>query len=235
MLKTRRQIRTEEDRFGGYIEEPTSFRTNENHFEIDDGNASHTYYADVPAPASRYETGEIVRYSQRRDIDNETEYVGGYHAPSVRRSVRRDPESIMPSLKTRDVLKTEEKEQVRSQSKSSMPAKAKVMLGVYAAVVVVLAAIVIATGIVIGNMGSSVASLQEEISYRNQVVAEQSMELSTLSDENAIRGRAEELGMQTPTSAVEVELLPMGETVSYETRTNWFDKFCDWLSNLIGG
>ena len=50
-----------------------------------------------------------------------------------------------------------------------------------------------------------------------------------------ITGAAVEGGMEKVTNTTEVELLPSAEPMKYEGRTNWFDKFCDWLSGIIGG
>lgn len=247
MLKTRRQIRTEQDRFGGYSSrQPVMQNYSGNRFEIDDNDISEqdSYYAEIPSrpqttdrkkteKSSFYSTRESYeRYPDTAEFVNEPVYTS--RAP---RKVRRDAESVMPTIRTRAVLDSDT-DKAPAQNKRTKPAmslNAKVMLAVYAAVVVVLAAIVIATGIAIGNLGSSVAAMEAELSAKSTIVTEQNATLSAMENDSAILGQATEIGMVKPTVKTEIELLPMGEAVNYEARTNWFDKFCDWLSNLIGG
>ena len=243
MLRTTRQIRTEEDRFGGYSNN-ASASAKRTRFETEEEDAfprtNEPFYADIPTPVKQRpqttggETDSI--YSKRQSVQNypdTAEFVGSSY---IRRpsGTRKDNESVMPTVKTRKVLEeTEDRQPVRKQR--AMSVKTKAMLGIYAAVVVVLAAIVIATGIAIGGMGATVEALEAEISYKNTVVTQQSAELAALDNSTMVTGEAVELGMTRPDTVNGIELLPMGETVNYEARTNWFDKFCDWLSKLIGG
>lgn len=243
MLRTTRQIRTEEDRFGGYSNNAYASEKI-NRFEAEEEDAfsrtNESFYADIPAPKAKTQDARDTEmsslYSKRQSAKmypDTAEFVGNTY---VRRPAhaKRDSESVMPTVKTRRVLEEAAvKQTVKKQS--SMSVKTKAMLGVYAAVVVVLAAIVIATGIAIGSMSASVEALEAEISYKNTVVTQQSAELAALDNNTMVTGQAVELGMKKPNSVSGIELLPMGETVNYEARTNWFDKFCDWLSNLIGG
>ena len=246
MVRTTRQIRTEEDRFGGYSNN-ASVSEKINRFEADTEDAfprtNETYFANIPdttVSSSRRaaEKSEPSLYSKRKDYESfqqTAEFVG---QPSyIRRPARatRNAESVMPSIKTRKVLEEKEEKSQTVKKRSSISFKTKAMLCVYAAVVVALAAIVIATGIMIGGMGSSVEALQSEISSKNTLLTQQNAELSALDNDTMVLGQATELGMVKPETSNSIELLPMGETVNYEARTNWFDKFCDWLSNLIGG
>lgn len=246
MLRTTRQIRTEEDRFGGYSNN-ASVSDKINRFEADTEDAfprtNETYFADIPETnisASRRASKDKEQslYSKRKEYESfpqTAEFVG---QPSyVRRPARatRNAESVMPSIKTRKVLEDKEEQKQTVERRSSLSFKTKAMLCVYAAVVVALAAIVIATGIMIGGMGSSVEALQAEITSKNTILTQQNAELSALDSDTMVLGQATELGMVKPETSKNIELLPMGETVSYDARTNWFDKFCDWLSNLIGG
>ena len=50
-----------------------------------------------------------------------------------------------------------------------------------------------------------------------------------------IVGAAVGEGMEKIKLPAEVQLIPTTEPVKYEGRTNWFDKFCDFLSKIIGG
>ena len=150
----------------------------------------------------------------------------------------RESEDVMPSIKTRAYMteKPEEIEKVsRSESKEGLQSKTKLMLAIYVATVIVLAAIVIATGIAISGAENSVSSLEYQLSQKNAVIAGQQAEIAALGDDTYLTGAAVENGMQKVDNAIEVDLIDLGGTVDYEARTNWFDKFSDWLSKIIGG
>ena len=183
MLRTTRQIRTEEDRFGGYSNN-ASVSDKINSFEADTEDAfprtNETYFADIPetniSASRRASKDKQSLYSKRKEYESfpqTAEFVG---QPSyVRRPARatRNAESVMPSIKTRKVLEDKEEQKQTVERRSSISFKTKAMLCVYAAVVVALAAIVIATGIMIGGMGSSVEALQAEITSKNTILTQQ--------------------------------------------------------------
>lgn len=248
MLKTRRQIITEQDRFGGYsLRQPVREQPSKNRYEILDESEfvrdEKPYYEESSHFDARSDSRVSEReresslYSSRGDYEYETaEYVEQPVHTRVPRRRKREMESMMPSIRTRavrDAEKTQSEEAGRAKQSSS--SKTKTMLAVYAAVVVVLAAIVIATGIAIGSASASVASLEAELQMKNEIVLEKSAELAALENDTTIAGIATENGMVKPVGKTEIELLPMNEAVRYEAVTNWFDKLCDWLSNLIGG
>ena len=56
-----------------------------------------------------------------------------------------------------------------------------------------------------------------------------------LSDEGVVGSKAEGMGMTSAGAAQEIELIPIGDEVTYEERTNAFDRFCDFISQLLGG
>ncbi len=249
MLKTRRQIITEQDRFGGYSSrQPVREQPSRNRYEILDENEfirdEKPYYGETSRYDARAESNVSVQekesslYSSRGDYEYETaEYVEQPVHTRVPRRRKREIESVMPSIRTRAARDASVNAQVEESGKTkpATSVKTKAVLAVYAAVVVVLAAIVIATGIAISGASASVAALESELQMKNEIVLQKNAELAALEDDTTLAGLATELGMNKPASKTEIELLPMNEAVSYEAVTNWFDKLCDWLSNLIGG
>ena len=118
-------------------------------------------------------------------------------------------DELMPTIKSDNRL--EEKEERETRKLSS---KTKVMLCVYMATALILALIVLATGLAIG-------SASKEVAY--------------LGDELTITGAATELGMVKTDGATEIELIDYVDGASYEARTGAFDKFCDFVSKVFGG
>lgn len=249
MVTTRRQIRTEQDRFGGYTtRQAINSDIERNQIEYDKEQVANIQSEQSYAPSFRsappshaeVQASAPSFYSARKDYPDTAEFIGSVDYPVRRKkSVKREIEDVMPSIKTRAVLSDYVSKQnaaeANKKEKSALKSKTKAMLGIYMVVVVALAAIVIATGIAISGLGSSVASLESELALKSVLVTQQNAELSALDNDTMMTGQATDIGMVKPSQKTEVELLPVGDVVNYEARTNWFDKFCDWLSNLIGG
>ncbi len=249
MITTRRQIVNEQDRYGGYAVKPAS-RIN---VDIDEAESIRPddfvrYNSRMSAPsvnAQRTETFDAdLRYSERPEYPGLDEYVGlpetsvKPRAKTARKRVPRESEDVMPSIKTRAYMtgKPEEIETVKhTESKEGMSSKTKVMLAAYVATVIILAAIVIATGVAISGAESGVSSLEYELASKNAVIMNQQAELSSLGNDTYLTGAAVEQGMKKVENATEVNLVDFTASAEYEARTNWFDKFCDWLSKIIGG
>lgn len=139
-------------------------------------------------------------------------------------------DELMPTIKSDNHL--EEKEERETRKLSS---KTKVMLCVYMATALILALIVLATGLAIGSASKEVASLESEVKFQSEQLAETDVKLSYLGDELTITGAATELGMVKTDGVTEIELIDYVDGASYEARTGAFDKFCDFVSKVFGG
>ena len=139
-------------------------------------------------------------------------------------------DELMPTIKSDNRL--EEKEERETRKLSS---KTKVMLCVYMATALILALIVLATGLAIGSASKEVASLESEVKFQSEQLAETDVKLSYLGDELTITGAATELGMVKTDGATEIELIDYVDGASYEARTGAFDKFCDFVTKVFGG
>ncbi len=185
----------------------------------------------------------VIEYSTRQDYAGTTGFMQNPVAtPSYSKTRRkREKEDLMPSIRTRaygqpealDAEKEEEKSRPRERAKIS--GKSKAALVVYAAVVVILAVMVIATGLAVSNINAQASALENEITAKNARIIEQNSEIARLTDPDRIVGAAVGDGMEKIKTPTEVKLIPTTEPVNYEGRTNWFDKFCDFLSKIIGG
>ncbi|MDE7395118.1 MAG: hypothetical protein K2M95_03230 [Clostridiales bacterium] len=252
MVSSRRRVVTEQDRYGGFGVQPMVSRA-----PVEKEEPVHTFSFDdrfAPSVDVREERAEAVTQSRRADLYAPTEvrqaqqppvieystrpYTGlETYTPTQRVTVRhekaakREREELMPSIKQR--VEAAEAEEVQTRVKLS--SRTKVYLGIYLTVAAILAVLVIATGLAVSNINGTADRLQSQIAAQNEVLAAQNAEILRLTDTDRITGAAVNNGMQKVENATKVELLPVSEPMVYEGRTNWFDRFCDWLSNLIGG
>ena len=232
MVKTRRSITEEKDRYGGYIPRTDVSREP---VEVDldvDPDTELTFSRRTP----------VIEERERRTyapVERPASPYSGVPAPTRRkRTVPRESEDIMPSIKTQAYMaekpqQEERRVEMREPKKSVMSAKAKAMLCIYVAAVVLLAVVVIATGLALSSGAARVSALEEAVAGRNAVIAEQMSELATLENESTLTGMATDKGMVKGDVATEIELLPVVGATEYAPRTNWFDKFCDWLNQLL--
>ena len=151
-------------------------------------------------------------------------------AQEMRITPKMDLSDLMPVIKSDETA--EESEQKVTQKLSS---KAKIMLCVYLATALILALIVLATGLAITGTSKEVAALENEVKTQSALLADSEAMLSHLSDDLTITGSATEMGMVKTEDATKIELIKISDKTSYEERTNAFDRFCDFISGIIGG
>lgn len=237
MVKSRRSVIDEKDRYGGFIPR-ADVATRPVQVDLDiDPDAELSFSRPVrsatterPAPRQSESPYSNADYSAVPRLKPASR--------RKRRTVARETEDIMPSIKTqaymteipREEEQIEEKE--TKQEKPLLNVKSKALLVVYIAAAVILATVVMITGISLSRANARVSALEGAIDGRNAVIAEQVAELGLLENDATLTGLATELGMTHVSTATEIELLPPVEPVEYAPRTNWFDKFCDWISGL---
>lgn len=123
-----------------------------------------------------------------------------------------------------------EQEVVETNEKRAIDKRTKLILGIYLAIIVLLSSLVIGTGVYLTSHNASVNDLQGELAIKNVVLSEQSAQIASLSDVDAILGRAYASGMEAIEDAEVIELLPIQDVVEQQGSTNWFDSLCDWLN-----
>lgn len=234
MIKTTRQIRTEEDRFGGYIPRVETARKNvevdlnvnpdtELRFSRREAFVEPEVDASVRPEPKREEPLYSTRENPRATVA----------APARKRTTAKLPaEDVMPTIRT-EAEPTVERATPARRSDSLLSRRTKVMLAVYSAIAVVLAAIVIATGIALSSGTARVTVLEQTVAARNEILAAQTTEILNLENDTMLTGLAVQQGMTKVNSVTEFDLLPVVDPVEMTARTNWFDRFCDWLSNIF--
>lgn len=250
MINTKRQIRNDRDRFGGYYMAESSGLPYVSGLEpiaatpkIDGGSPemSDLYIGDISA---RQPVIERKLYSTRDDAQAVAERPMPVAQPLPKRQKTErshEKEDLLPTIKTR-ACATEKTENETKPAASAvkrerkmLDTRTKVLLGVYVIIALILAIAVIATGVSISAAEAQSDKLAEQISVNRARIAVQEDSLRELVNDEVIRERAEGLGMvQAPIAAVTVK---NAETVGYPEatpNTDAFDKFCDWMSKVFG-
>ncbi len=145
----------------------------------------------------------------------------------TRREPHRDANELMPTITT------EKKAVSEKNAVDKLSSKTKAMLCIYAAAAVVLALIVMFTGLAITRTGGEVADLEGQLSAMTVQLSDAQSSLAHYSDDVTITGSATEMGMVKAENPIAIETISMGEKTSYEARTNAFDKVCDFISKLV--
>ncbi len=247
MVTYKRRIASEQDRFGGYAMQPSgktvtdetevpvterfAFRTTADEPVYTEENRT-AYETERTQTVTRNAPPPVVEYSQRP--------VYGYTVPAkaprrAKKQARREKEDLMPSIRTRAYAQQQEQESEKQAPRARLSGKAKAALVAYAAVTLLLAALVISVGLAVSNLNARSAQLEREIAQQNERLLAIDTDIAVYTDLDRIAGAAMNDGMHKIEHPVSVDLVPTTNPVSYESRTNWFDKLCDWLSKIIGG
>lgn len=246
MVTTKRQIRRDSDRFGGYYNTEIGGIPNISDYErITDpdpitesarAGSSMLVSDDVQKDEPIYTTPEMLA---------ETEAPAHETAP-VERPVKieqpRNKEDLLPTVKTR-AYATEKPARDIESSKENAPAKrtraaldtkTKILLCVYVVVALILAIAVIATGVSISSASAQADAMAIKVAQKQEIIMQQEQELALLRDDDAIRGKALQNGMVPagePTYTVSNV-----ETVGYPEatpRTDGWDEFFDAMSKIF--
>ncbi len=253
MVTFRRAVRTEEDRQGGYGLTPVRRSgspavTEDFSIDVADDFAVSSEHAFTPAhqiddPIETFTRSKEreFKYSERKEYPQTAEFVGyaGINAPTrVKKAPKRPKEDFMPSIavqREEQVLTQSSVEPTRREQKKVSP-RSKAMLMLYMGVVAIVAIVVMVLNVAIGNISADVVALETAVSERQSIIYEQNAQIEMLTDRDYVSGVATtEKGMQKVSAPVEIELAEFGESITYSKRTNWFDRFCDWLNNVTGG
>lgn len=256
MVTPKRRITTDQDHFGGYRFQRTSrMPIEEDDISVSDFDtyaAETTYTESSYAPTeSRYETTRapylttertveptpsVITYSPRPDTDMMVVTPPTTTAVGTKKARKKNKEEVMPSIRRREEnYEREESYYERTSEKKTVSVKTKAALIVYAVTVVALAIVVIVMGVAISNINATSEMLETQITQANEYIAVQNSEIERITDTDYVMSVAQDNGMEKADGAVEVELVPTVDPIKYEGSTNWFDKFCDFISNIIGG
>lgn len=242
MLTTKRRIEKETDRFGGYGTEIVRSPLVSEYDRI---------YTDVPQAMPNI-TGEELNITNtaapvapempsmpEMPTFPETPTATAEPARQAERSAKpREREDILPTVKTRAYAKPNENAEsatAPARRARGLDGKSKLMLCIYVIVAIALAIAVIVTGVTISGTAAKADIAARNIARNRATIAEQETTLAVLYNEDNIRGRAVVNGMvEAGEPEVIVDSIPDTGYPEAVPHTNGFDKFCDWLSNIMG-
>ncbi|MDE5563307.1 MAG: hypothetical protein K2J01_07190 [Clostridiales bacterium] len=241
MVNTKRQIRRDSDRYGGYynteiggIPDISDYAriTNDSVIEPARAGSSMLVPDDVQEPI--YSTPEMLAETETPAPEKEAD-----------RPVKlepRDQEDLLPTVKTRayasekptkDIEPQNEKSPAK-RTRASLDTKSKILLCVYVVIALVLAIAVIATGVSISNASAQADAAAGRVAQKQARVLQQEQELAALRDDDAIRGKAVQAGM-VPAGDPAYTVSNV-ETVGYPEatpRTDGWDEFFDMMSKIF--
>lgn len=248
MITTKRQIRRDSDRFGGYynteVDSPriSDYESIANIEPITepDRMGNSMLVTDEAAPAPRMEEN-IYTTPQMAQARTEAPAPAIPERP-VRPAQPRDKEDLLPTVKTRAYAKEQPAQDIEERAekaptrreRASLDNKTKILLCVYVVVALILAIAVIATGVSISKASAQADAVAAQVAQKRAVIVQQEQELALLRDDDAIRGKALQNGM-----------IPAGEpaytvsnveTVGYPEatpRTDGWDEFFDTMSKIF--
>lgn len=125
-----------------------------------------------------------------------------------------------------------------TRTNAKLSAKEKIVIVSYIAVVLVLVLTISLTAVALSNVMGEVAALQAGVESQLGELEELNSEINNMYTDEEIKNIAgSQLGLEEATEAntMYYEPLPMRPTANYDVPSNWFNNFCEWLSNIFGG
>ena len=122
---------------------------------------------------------------------------------------------------------------VNKSFKASLNTRGKIIVITYALVVALLGFLLIYNAFSMAAVTASIAATEILISEEKASIQELTSQLNDLNNPDMIMERVAEAGFVPTQTQVSGVTTVVGESISYETQTNWFDKICDFISNIF--
>lgn len=210
MIATKRRIETEQDRVGGFS--TTSYDR--------DFLSSTTFAPSVVEPVGEApeEVFEVEREYKMDDLDSSQRL--------------ETPKSYMQSIQRRETNVDVKSKNAHGRMKLNM--HGKIILAVFSCVLVLLTSFSIYNAVVIGKLNSEIALKEETLINSQTEVENLEYSVDNLSSESTIKSKLNtNFRKLKDTDKVYLEDSAKTEIVTYEKSTNFFDKLCEFFSNLF--
>lgn len=172
--------------------------------------------------------GTVIELNERKSFAASQKDVEEPEIYSKREDIVKPREEVMPSIKKETKSAPAVKEAVSS--------KAKVLLAAYIIIAVVLAAVVIGTGLALTEIGNRNTAIIGEIHNYERKIDVQDPVLFMVNEPSYIAGEAAgkyEMEFVDENDIVTVTVVSEVATQKYAATSNWFDKIGDFLSRLF--
>lgn len=141
-------------------------------------------------------------------------------------NARIDAETIELSLADKQAEKT------RAKSHLNISLRTKLIIAVYATIIILLGVLLIYNAVSIGQY-------KESIAQKSALLSVEQAKVDSLEDilANVSGVTPEDIGMSKVDSnnITKLKKLEKLAKIDYATETNWFDKVCEFISALLGG
>jgi hypothetical protein len=135
-----------------------------------------------------------------------------------------------------------EREQRRArgeiQGHISLNAQSKIAVAAYIALILTMLIVALITASSIAALSGREAALENELAASQAELSLLDDQSLTLGEDASVYAKASELGMYAPYTGAGLRIVsvPSMKTQNeYPIKSNWFNSFCAWLSNLFGG
>ena len=247
MVISKRQMKVESDRYGGYGNASAQADTLTAPSDVDFDSSEDIRLSDrATEELSILRSQNAVQKEQAATVTAEpTKPRADLPKRPAKEKKKLSLEDLMPSIKTRAYMTEDAKEEEETEEqveqtvtpareRYTVSKRAKVAALVYLAVAIALAIAVISVGVSISQTSATVDALTASIAQKQATLAAGEAELASKLDEDAIRQAAEELGMVSAGDPeITIPSVEKGEVPTPAVRSNGFDEFCDWLSGLL--
>lgn len=237
MITSKRQIKKESERFGGY------YGTDSNDFprfsDLDISNSvpnidnapameapvapemsAKTQEAPAPAPAQAPVREEKIAPHNEEDIRPTLKSLSFVDAKPIQEITRE--------------IEAKEDTAKEKRPRAALDNKIKIWLCLYVIVAIFLAVAVIATGISISGASAEADAMAASVAQKQAVISQQMQELAELQDPDVIRGKAMQNGMvDAGEPAFSVSNVESVDYPKATPRTDGWDEWFDWMFKLF--
>lgn len=264
MITSKRVVNEKESRYGGYASvrntgerAPRVTFHEEEKYERQSGALPYVASTEAqyaPTSYNNYRYTDIPkndsRFAEFRQLDveypeYEPTYDDGYQART------RSEAELMPTIRTMRTLEKQEKKSLKPEERTvgrrvsrsagkaegkSLSATGKLMIAVYAIIVFITVALIIASSVAANNRSADAARLAAQSAAGQERVAAGQTEIIYLTDLKSDNPQLSDYEDIDEGSIKKFELIPLSSAYTYEEEnTNWFDKLGDWISRVFGG
>lgn len=152
---------------------------------------------------------------------------------------KKDSESFQKFVKENNAENIQEesfsKELESSKSKQNTEKRfniLKICSSVVCVLLLILSMVNLAT---ITDLEKNISTKQTEVSKKEVNIGKLIKDVGKLTDEDALLNDAQNKGMEEITEEIEITLNNKNEIIKYESKTNFFDKICEFISGIFGG
>lgn len=231
MVTQKRRIETDEDRYGGYssttsnfslFSKPSTTGTIDGQQEID---TSTSYAESLEESTTSYES-PITTY------EGESEYVASDMPSEENENEYTIVKTFMPNVERRTIVQEVEKPRhTISKTRVKLNARGKIFVSMYSVIACLLVAFSIYNAVAISNIKSTLIKKEELYEQTYSEVSTLQKNYDELSSMTNLDYSGYSPVGEGNTKVVQMEKRPTFLDVSKET--NWFDKVCNFFSNLF--